>query len=170
MSSIDPTIRLSQTRSLIDSVQQEITQLEGLIADFAELEVAEETKKIKTGDTNKTSTTNTTSTTSTTRNTAKSVSEIREDFQEYLEYKHELNPNDQHEVLRTIAYDAGLIKDMHGAWTDFSKDSGSTAVTRQAIAVLKASLGALRGEESYWNREQEEQQKMQKETNKMATL
>ena len=84
--------------------------------------------------------------------------------------KHELSPADQHEVLTTIAYDAGLIKDTHGAWTDFSKDSGSSAVTRQAIAVLKASLGALRVEESYWNKEQEEQQKMQKETNKMATL
>jgi hypothetical protein len=157
MTSIDPTIRLSQTRSLIDSVQQEITQLEGLMADFLELEGAESTKKIKAGDTS-------------TSNTARSVSEIRSDFNEYLENKHELNPNDQHEVLRTIAYDAGLIKDMHGAWTDFSRDSGSTAVTRQAIAVLKASLGALRVEESYWNKEQEEQQKMQRETNKMGTL
>ncbi|MBU6197384.1 MAG: hypothetical protein KGO93_07470 [Cyanobacteria bacterium REEB446] len=158
MSSIDPTIRLSQTRSLIDSVQQEITQLEGLMSDFLELEGAEATKRSKAGDTAKTT------------NTFKSVSEIREDFNEYLGSKHELSPNDQHEVLTTIAYDAGLIKDMHGAWTDFSKDSGSSAVTRQAIAVLKASLGALRGEESYWNKEQEEQQKMQKETNKMATL
>jgi hypothetical protein len=158
MSSIDPTIRLSQTRSLIDSVQQEITQLEGLMSDFLELEGAEATKRIKAGDT------------STTRNTAKSASETREDFQAYLESKHELSPADQHEVIRTIAYDAGLIKDAHGAWTDFSKDSGSSAVTRQAIAVLKASLGALRVEESYWNKEQEEQQKMQKETNKMATL
>ena len=68
MSSIDPTIRLSQTRSLIDSVQQEITQLEGLMSDFLELEGAEATKKIKTGDT------------STTKNTAKSVRELREDF------------------------------------------------------------------------------------------
>lgn len=165
MNSIDPTIRLSQTRSLIDSVQQEITQLEGLMSDFLELEgaeatkrIAEATKRIKAGDTAKTT------------NTFKSVSEIREDFHAYLESKHELSPNDQHEVLTTIAYDAGLIKDMHGAWTDFSKDSGSSAVTRQAIAVLKASLGALRVEESYWNKEQEEQQKMQKETNKMATL
>lgn len=158
MNSIDPTIRLSQTRSLIDSVQQEITQLEGLMSDFLELEEAEATKRIKAGDTAKTT------------NTFKSVSEIREDFHAYLESKHELSPNDQHEVLTTIAYDAGLIKDMHGAWTDFSKDSGSSAVTRQAIAVLKASLGALRVEESYWNKEQEEQQKMQKETNKMATL
>jgi hypothetical protein len=157
MSSIDPTIRLSQARSLIDSVQQEITQLENLMADFLELEGAEATKKIKAGDTSK-------------PNTTRSVSEIRSDFNEYLENKHELSPNDQHEVLQTIAYDAGLIKDMHGAWTDFSKDSGSSAVTRQAIAVLKASLGALRVEESYWNKEQEEQQKMQKETNKMATL
>ena len=86
MSSIDPTIRLSQTRSLIDSVQQEITQLEGLMSDFLELEGAdslvfalaeclmsdflelegaEATKKIKTGDT------------STTKNTAKSVRELR---------------------------------------------------------------------------------------------
>jgi hypothetical protein len=158
MSSIDPTIRLSQTRSLIDSVQMEITQLENLMADFLELEGTEATKRIKAGDT------------STTKNTAKSASETREDFNAYLESKHELSPNDQHEVLTTIAYDAGLIKDMHGAWTDFSKDSGSSAVTRQAIAVLKASLGALRVEESYWNKEQEEQQKMQKETNKMATL
>lgn len=158
MNSIDPTIRLSQTRSLIDSVQQEISQLEGLMSDFLELEEAEATKRIKAGDTAKTT------------NTFKSVSEIREDFHAYLESKHELSPNDQHEVLTTIAYDAGLIKDMHGAWTDFSKDSGSSAVTRQAIAVLKASLGALKGEESYWNKEQEEQQKMQKETNKMATL
>jgi hypothetical protein len=156
MTSIDPTIRLSQTRSLIDSVQQEITQLEGLMADFLELEGAESTKKIKAGDT--------------TKKPTKNVSEIREDFDEYLKNKNELNPADQHEVLRTMAYDAGLIKEMHGAWTDFSKDSGSTAVTRQAIAVLKASLGALRVEESYWNKEQEEQQKMQKETNKMATL
>ncbi|MFM7458449.1 MAG: hypothetical protein ACKO3R_07310 [bacterium] len=140
MSSIDPTIRLSQTRSLIDSVQQEITQLEGLMQDFLELEGADDT------------------------------SEIREDFHAYLESKHELNPADRHEVLRTMAYDAGLIKDMHGAWTDFSKDSGSSAVTRQAIAVLKASLGALRVEESYWNKEQDEQQKMQKETNKIASL
>lgn len=158
MSSIDPTIRLSQTRSLIDSVQQEITQLEDLMSDFLELEGAEATKRIKAGDTAKTT------------NTFKSVSEIREDFNEYLGSKHELSPTDQHEVLTTIAYDAGLIKDTHGAWTDFSKDSGSSAVTRQAIAVLKASLGALRVEESYWNKEQEEQQKMQKETNKMATL
>jgi len=158
MSSIDPTIRLSQTRSLIDSVQQEITQLEGLMSDFLELEGAEATKRIKDGDT------------STTKNTFKSVSEIREDFNEYLKNKHELNPADQHEVIRTIAYDAGLIGDTHAAWTDFSKDSGSSAVTRQAIAVLKASLGALRVEESYWNKEQEEQQKMQKETNKIATL
>lgn len=155
MSSIDPTVRLSQTRSLIDSAQQEITQLENLMADFLEWEGAE---RIQAGDT------------STTRNTARSVSEIRGDFREYMDSKHELSPADQHEVLRTIAYDAGLIKDMHGAWTDFSNDSGSSAVTRQAIAVLKASLGALRVEESYWNKEQEEQQKMQKETNKMATL
>ena len=157
MSSIDPTVRLSQTRSLIDSAQQEITQLENLMADFLELEGAQATKRIKAGDT-------------TPRNTAKSASETREDFQAYLESKHELSPADQHEVLTTIAYDAGLIKDTHGAWTDFSKDSGSSAVTRQAIAVLKASLGALRVEESYWNKEQEEQQKMQKETNKMGTL
>ena len=160
MSSIDPTIRLSQTRSLIDSVQQEITQLEGLMSDFLELEGGEATKRSKAGDTDSAKTTN----------TFKSVSEIREDFNEYLGSKHELSPADQHEVLTTIAYDAGLIKDTHGAWTEFSKDSGSSAVTRQAIAVLKASLGALRVEESYWNKEQEEQQKMQKETNKMATL
>lgn len=160
MSSIDPTIRLSQTRSLIDSVQQEITQLEGLIADLVELKGAEATKRIKAGDTDSAKTTN----------TFKSVSEIREDFNEYLNSKHELSPTDQHEVLRTIAYDAGLIKDTYGAWTDFSKDSGSPAVARQAITVLKASLGALRGEESYWNKEQEEQQKMQKETNRVATL
>ncbi len=162
MSSIDPTIRLSQTRSLIDSVQMEITQLENLMADFVELEGAEATKRIKAGDTDSAKTKTT--------NTFKSVSEIREDFNEYLGSKHELSPADQHEVLTTIAYDAGLIKDTHGAWTEFSKDSGSSAVTRQAIAVLKASLGALRVEESYWNKEQEEQQKMQKETNKMATL
>ncbi len=153
MSSIDPTIRLSQTRSLIDSVQQEITQLEGLMSDFLELEGSETT----TGDTS-------------TPNTTRSVSEIRSDFNEYLESKNELSPADQHEVIRAIAYDAGLIKETHGAWTDFANDSGSTAVTRQAIAVLKASLGALRVEESYWNKEQEEQQKMQKETNKMASL
>jgi hypothetical protein len=166
---IDPTIRLSQTRSLIDSAQQEIAQLEGLMSDFLALEGAAATKKIKTGDTNTTKNT-ANSTTSTTKNTAKSVSEIREDFKEYLENKHELSPADQHEFLTTMAYDAGLIREMHGAWTDFANDSGSSAVTRQAIAVLKASLGALRVEESYWNKEQEEQQKMQKETNKMATL
>ncbi|NBV98543.1 MAG: hypothetical protein EBR67_03410 [Proteobacteria bacterium] len=158
MSSIDPTIRLSQTRSLIDSVQQEIYHLENLIQDFLELEGAEATERIQAGDT------------ITTRNTAKSASETSEDFQNYLAYKHDFSPYDQHEVLRTIAYDAGLIKETHGAWTEFSKDSGSSAVTRQAIAVLKASLGALRVEESYWNKEQDEQQKMQKETNKMATL
>jgi hypothetical protein len=157
MTSIDPTVRLAQTRSLIDSVQQEITQLEGLMSDFLELEGSETTEKIKAGDTS-------------TPNTTRSVSEIRSDFNEYLESKNELNPADQHEVLTTMAYDAGLIKEMHGAWTDFANESGSTAVTRQAIAVLKASLGALRVEESYWNKEQEEQQKMQKETNKMATL
>lgn len=157
MSSIDPTIRLSQTRSLIDSVQQEITQLEGLMSDFLELEGAEATRRIQTGDTS-------------TPNTTRSVSEIRSDFNEYLESKNELSPADQHEVIRAIAYDAGLIKETHGAWTEFANDSGSTAVTRQAIAVLKASLGALRVEESYWNKEQEEQQKMQKETNKMASL
>ena len=145
---IDPTIRLSQTRSLIDSVQQEITQLEGLMADFLALEEG-------TGSTN---------------TTTENVSEIREDFNEYLQNKNNLSPADQHEVLTTMAYDAGLIREMHGAWTDFANDSGSTAVTRQAIAILKASLGALRVEESYWNKEQEEQQKMQKETNKMATL
>ena len=157
MSSIDPTIRLSQTRSLIDSVQQEISQLEGLMQDFLELEGAEATKRIKAGDT-------------TPRNTTRSVDEIRRDFQEYMDSKDELLPPDQLEVIRTIAYDAGLIGDTHAAWTDFSKYSGSSAVTRKAIAVLKASLGALRVEESYWNKEQEEQQKMQKETNKMATL
>jgi hypothetical protein len=145
---IDPTIRLSQTRSLIDSAQQEITQLEGLMADFLALEEG-------TGSTN---------------TTTENVSEIREDFNEYLQNKNNLSPADQHEVLTTMAYDAGLIREMHGAWTDFANDSGSTAVTRQAIAVLKASLGALRVEESYWNKEQEEQQKMQRETNKMATL
>jgi hypothetical protein len=138
----------------------EIDQLEGLMADFVELEGAEATKRIKAGDTDSAKTTN----------TFKSVSEIRRDFNEYLKSKHELSPADQHEVIKTIAYDAGLIKDMHGAWTDFSKDSGSSAVTRQAIAVLKASLGVLRGSESYWNKEQEEQQKMQKDTNKIASL
>ena len=148
MSSIDPTVRLSQTRSLIDSVQQEITQLEGLMADFLALEGTE----------------------STNNTTTENVSDIREDFNEYLQNKNDLSPADQHEVLTTMAYDAGLIREMHGAWTDFANDSGSTAVTRQAIAVLKASLGALRVEESYWNKEQEEQQKMQKETNKMGTL
>jgi len=148
MSSIDPTVRLSQTRSLIDSAQQEIAQLEGLMADFLALEEG-------TGSTN---------------TTTENVSEIREDFNEYLQNKNNLSPADQHEVLTTMAYDAGLIREMHGAWTDFANDSGSTAVTRQAIAILKASLGALRVEESYWNKEQEEQQKMQKETNKMATL
>jgi hypothetical protein len=148
MSSIDPTVRLSQTRSLIDSVQQEITQLEGLMADFLALEGTE----------------------STNNTTTENVSDIREDFNEYLQNKNDLSPADQHEVLTTMAYDAGLIKEMHGAWTDFANDSQSSAVTRQAIAVLKASLGALRVEESYWNKEQEEQQKMQKETNKMATL
>jgi|LakMenEpi03Aug12_release.lakeMendotaPanAssembly.Ray.scaffolds.fasta_scaffold00001_98 hypothetical protein len=158
MSSIDPTIRLSQTRSLIDSVQQEITQLEGLMSDFLELEGAEAKKKANAGDF------------STTKNTAKSVSELREDFNEYLDSKDELSPADQHEVIRAIAYDAGLIKETHGAWTEFANDSKSSAVTRQAIAVLKASLGALRVEESYWNKEQEEQQKMQKDTNKIASL
>lgn len=158
MSSIDPTIRLSQTRSLIDSVQQEIAQLEGLMSDFLELEGAEAKKKANAGDF------------STTKNTAKSVRELREDFNEYLDSKNELSPADQHEVLTTMAYDAGLIKDVQGAWTDFAQDSQSSAVTRQAIAVLKASLGALRVEESYWNKEQEEQQKMQKETNKIASL
>lgn len=148
MSSIDPTVRLSQTRSLIDSVQQEITQLEGLMADFLALEGTE----------------------STNNTTTENVSDIREDFNEYLQNKNDLSPADQHEVLTTMAYDAGLIREMHGAWTDFANDSGSTAVTRQAIAVLKASLGALRVEESYWNKEQEEQQKMQKETNKIGIL
>lgn len=158
MTSIDPTLRLSQTRSLIDSAQQEIAQLESLMSDFLELEGNQATKALKAGNT------------ATTTNTTRSVSEIREDFNEYLNSKHELNPADQREVLRAIAYDAGLIKETHGAWTDFAKDSQSSAVTRQAIAVLKASLGALRVEESYWNKEQEEQQKMQRETNKMGTL
>lgn len=148
MSSIDPTVRLSQTRSLIDSVQQEIVQLEGLMSDFLALEGTE----------------------STNNTTTKNVSDIREDFNEYLQNKNDLSPADQHEVLTTMAYDAGLIKEMHGAWTDFANDSQSSAVTRQAIAVLKASLGALRVEESYWNKEQEEQQKMQKETNKIGIL
>ena len=106
----------------------------------------------------------------TTQNTTKSVSEIGEDFNAYLENKNALSPTDQQEVLRSIAYDAGVIKDIQGAWTDFAEDSQSSAVTRQAIAVLKASLGALRVEESYWNTEQQEQQKMQKETNKIASL
>ena len=157
MSSIDPTIRLSQTRSLIESTQMEITQLENLMADFLTMEGAEATKKAEAGDTSTTTTT-------------KSVSEIGEDFDEYLKNKDALSPDDRHEVLTTMAYDAGLIKDMQGAWTDFAQDSQSSAVTRQAIAVLKASLGALRVEESYWNKEEEEQQKMQKETNKMASL
>ena len=148
MSSIDPTVRLSQTRSLIDSAQQEIAQLEGLMADFLALEGTE----------------------STNNTTTENVSDIREDFNEYLQNKNDLSPADQHEVLTTMAYDAGLIKEMHGAWTDFANDSQSSAVTRQAIAVLKASLGALRVEESYWNKEQEEQQKMQKETNKIGIL
>jgi hypothetical protein len=156
MSSIDPTVRLSQTRSLIDSVQQEITQLEGLMSDFLALEGAEATKRTNAGDT--------------TPKTTKNVGQIREDFNEYLKNKNALSPADQHEVLKTIAYDAGVIKERQGAWTDFANDSKSSAVTRQAIAVLKASLGALRVEESYWNKEQEEQQKMQKETNKVATL
>jgi hypothetical protein len=107
---------------------------------------------------------------STNNTTTENVSDIREDFNEYLQNKNDLSPADQHEVLTTMAYDAGLIKEMHGAWTDFANDSQSSAVTRQAIAVLKASLGALRVEESYWNKEQEEQQKMQKETNKIGIL
>jgi hypothetical protein len=135
----------------------EITQLENLMADFLTMEGAEATKKAEAGDTSTTTTT-------------KSVSEIGEDFDEYLKNKDALSPDDRHEVLTTMAYDAGLIKDMQGAWTDFAQDSQSSAVTRQAIAVLKASLGALRVEESYWNKEEEEQQKMQKETNKMASL
>ena len=127
------------------------------MADFLELEGAEAKKKANAGDFSKTKAT-------------KSVSEIGEDFKEYLASKNDLSPTDQHEVLTTMAYDAGLIKDVQGAWTDFAQDSQSSAVTRQAIAVLKASLGALRVEESYWNKEQEEQQKMQKDTNKIASL
>lgn len=149
MTSIDPTLRLAQTRSLIDSVQQEIEQLEGLMADFLQLEGGE-------------------SSSSTTLR--RDTSNIQADFQEWQKSKNQLSPDDQLVVLREIAYDAGFIRDQHGAWTDFAEESGSSAVTRQAIAVLKASLGALRVEESYWNTEQQEQQKMQKSSNEIAKL
>lgn len=150
MTSIDPTLRLAQTRSLIDSVQQEIEQLEGLMADFLEREGSES------------------STTST--NARRSSSDIKNDFKAWQDAKNELTPTDQLDVLREVAYDAGFIRDQHGAWTEFSEQSGSSAATRQAIAVLKASLGALRVEESYWNTEQQEQQKMQKSSNEIAKL
>jgi len=150
MTSIDPTLRLAQTRSLIDSVQQEIEQLEGLMADFLEREGSES------------------STTST--NARRSSSDIKNDFKAWQDAKNELTPTDQLDVLREVAYDAGFIRDQHGAWSEFSEESGSSAVTRQAIAVLKASLGALRVEESYWNTEQQEQQKMQKSSNEIAKL
>ncbi len=149
MTSIDPTLRLAQTRSLIDSVQQEIEQLEGLMADFLELE----------GNNSTTST-----------NARRSSSDIKNDFKAWQDAKNDLTPTDQLDVLREIAYDAGFIRDQHGAWTEFAEQSGSSAATRQAIAVLKASLGALRVEESYWNTEQQEQQKMQKSANEIAKL
>jgi len=149
MTSIDPTLRLAQTRSLIDSVQQEIEQLEGLMADFLELE----------GNNSTTST-----------NARRSGSDIRADFNAWQDARNDLTPTDQLDVLREIAYDAGFIRDQHGAWSEFAEQSGSSAATRQAIAVLKASLGALRVEESYWNTEQQEQQKMQKSANEIAKL
>jgi len=154
MTSIDPTVRLAQTRSLIDSVQQEIEQLESLMADFIAAEGEESS----------------TSSDSVSRRTSTSGSDIKADFRAWQEAKDDLTPSQQLEVLSSIAYDAGFIRDQHGAWTEFAEQSGSSAVTRQALAVLKASLGALRVEESYWNNEQQEQQKMQKSSNEIAKL
>ena len=108
------------------------------------------------------------STTST--NARRSGSDIRADFNAWQDARNDLTPTDQLDVLREIAYDAGFIRDQHGAWSEFAEQSGSSAATRQAIAVLKASLGALRVEESYWNTEQQEQQKMQKSANEIAKL
>jgi len=163
MSSIDPTVQLAHTRSLIDSVQQEISQLEGLMADFLALEGAQAVQRVQDGslDTNAQATRD---------NSTQSMNAIREDFQEYLKSKKDLSPADNLQVLKTVAFDAGVIKETQAAWTDFAEESQSSATTRQALTVLKASLGALRVQESYWNKEQEEQKKMQVETNKMATI
>jgi len=163
MGSIDPTVQLAKTRSLIDSVQQEIAQLEGLMAGFLGLEGAEAVQKVQNGslDTNAQTTGD---------GSTKDMNQIREDFQEYLKSKSDLSPADNLQVLKTVAFDAGVIKETQAAWTEFAEESGSSAVTRQALTVLKASLGALRVQESYWNKEQEEQKKAQQETNKIASL
>jgi len=149
MASIDPTVRLAETRSFIDLLQQEISHLESLMNDFTEGD-GKKTDSYASGQNNRDS--------------------ITSDYQAYLKDKHLFSPTEQRDVLRGLASDAGLIKDQVKAWGEFCEKSQSVAATRQAIAVLKASLGAARQEESYWNSEQQEQQKMQKSSNEIAKL
>ena len=159
MVSIDPTVRLAETRSLIDLLQQEISTLESLMSQFTEAyqqNKGSDTAQAKdpyaptAGQTN--------------------AGSIVSDYRAYLKDKHLLSPTEQRDVLHGLASDAGLVRDQVKAWGEFCEKSQSVAATRQAITVLRASLGAARQEESYWNSEQQEQQKMQKSSNEIAKL
>lgn len=166
MASIDPTVRLAETRSFIDLLQQEISTLESLMSQYTEAY----SQNSQSGSGTTAATDRYALTTQQAAAGQSNAGTIVSDYQAYLQDRHLFSPTEQRDVLRGLAYDAGITHDQVKAWTEFSAKSQSVAATRQAITVLKASLGAARQEESYWNSEQQEQQKMQKSSNEIAKL
>ena len=160
-SSINPTVKLAETRSYIDTVQSKLSQLEMIFTNLMAL-AAENNQRLQ-GD-------------------SVTIAEIHNDFEVYVASRGELTEEQQLEVIGGLVEEIGTTLESRGieipddigrneiadAWVEFAEATEDPTVVKQAITVLKASLGAARNEESAWRQEQESSQKIRRETNKHA--
>ena len=163
MSAINPTVKLAKIRSDIDDTQSKLAALEMLYTQLLSLAV-ENTQNIAGG--------------------GNTIAEIQEDFQIYAANRASFSPAEREEIIGGLISDtAGVLQDANvpipqefnrdglaNAWMEFAETTQDPAVVKVAITNLKASLGALRNEESAWREQGMHEQKMQNETMKLAQI
>ncbi|NQY80417.1 MAG: hypothetical protein HRT47_08905 [Candidatus Caenarcaniphilales bacterium] len=165
MSSINPTVKLAKIRSDIDDTQSKLSMLEMILTNLLSLAFENKDSLSAVG--------------------KETIAEINEDFQLYAANRGDLSEEDREDLVTTLINDTHTVVDnldveippellnrdeLADAWVEFAESSEDPAVVRVAITNLKASLGALRNEETAWREQGQHEQKMVNETSKLAQI
>lgn len=164
MKSINPTVQLARVRSDIDDTQSKLTALELIYTQLMTLAISN--KDNISGGTD-------------------AIAEIHSDFELYAANRGDLTKEEKEELVGTLITDTAELLGKSGikipselnnrdeladAWVEFAEASEDPAVVKVAITNLKASLGALRNEETAWREQGQHEQKMVNETAKLAQI
>ncbi len=164
MTSINPTVQLARVRSDIDDTQSKLSALELIYTQLMSLAI--ENKEQISGGTD-------------------AIAEIHTDFQLYAANRADLTDEEKAELVGGLITDTAQLLDDSGielppelrnrdeladAWVEFAEASEDPTVVKVAITNLKASLGALRNEETAWREQGQHEQKMVSETAKLAQI